>query len=652
MPNNLLHWTANGQPINPNGFDVVVGKPVTIKAFSGSNVIVYNKTVIPTSANFFLQAYVNVTQMQFINLNSTVEVQVSATSNGTIQGEVQLSPYGTGLSSQDLYLPSGKYSWNYTELNYTTGQIVRTVSVSPDTYNGMNWITIQGFTIYQMGDQLKYANNSIQSAIQTLKIIISLNDTTIKNLVLGISLNLNATNSSIGDLLTKVLVNESLLKSIINNNNITISQKLSALDSTINVLKTNMTALFKFTDDLMNTTNISIQNKLSVIDSLINSNQVSLTTKINYVETILNQSSLTLTNKIDFVDSLLNSTTLSISNKISFVNSLVNSTSSTIITGLTNLNSTVKTQFLNVLADVYNLNTSMKSQFVNVATDISNINASLTRQLINVLTNITNSNSSLTNQYVSLLTDFKNLNTSMVSQYLALSARVVNMNSSIVDQLAYEIAQIQNVNSTVFSQYVGVLKELTLLGNKSQLQYMAMEASLFNLTGSIKPLTYQLISQNGSYSNGIYNLPVVVLSWQDTAEPTPVTISLLRNLTVEYIQGSSSGIPVHFTAASISQHGFMLRLSISVAQLKEIDSGSAKLLMNSNFNDTNGAGIVTSMPYTVPTTLYSFLSGYAVYFESYQGLTILMTILGLVLALMSVSIDVRSIRKTNNGGRR
>jgi hypothetical protein len=60
---------------------------------------------------------VNVTQMQFINLNSTVEVQVSATSNGTIQGEVQLSPYGTGLSSQDLYLPSGKYSWNYTELN-------------------------------------------------------------------------------------------------------------------------------------------------------------------------------------------------------------------------------------------------------------------------------------------------------------------------------------------------------------------------------------------------------------------------------------------------------------------------------------------------------------------------------------------------------
>ena len=115
---------------------------------------------------------------------------------------------------------------------------------------------------------------------------------------------------------------------------------------------------------------------------------------------------------------------------------------------------------------------------------------------------------------------------------------------------------------------------------------------------------------------------------------------------------NSSGIPVHFTAASISQHGFMLRLSISVAQLKEIDSVSAKLLLNSNFNGTNGAGIVTDMPYTVSPTLSSFLSGYAVYFESYQGLTILMTILGLVLALMSVSIDVRSIRKMNNGGRR
>jgi hypothetical protein len=288
-----------------------------------------------------------------------------------------------------------------------------------------------------------------------------------------------------------------------------------------------------------------------------------------------------------------------------------------------------------------------------------NSNSNILNQTLKINVNLQDFNTSVKNLYAQILNNVTflksivtNSTATMTDKMNFINSSLKYMDASVVAQLIYDLSAIQNMNSTVTLQNIQIMKELSTIGNQSESQYVALETTLFQATGSMRPLSYQFISQNGTYSNGIYNLPVVVLSWQDTTEPTPVTISLLRNLTVEYIQGSSSGIPVHFTAASISQHGFMLRLSISVAQLKEIDSGSAKLLLNSNFNGTNGAGIVTSMPYTVPTTLYSFLSGYAVYFESYQGLTILMTILGLVLALMSVSIDVRSIRKMNNGGRR
>ena len=33
LPNDLLNWKANGVPVNPSGFAVVVGKPVLIQAF-------------------------------------------------------------------------------------------------------------------------------------------------------------------------------------------------------------------------------------------------------------------------------------------------------------------------------------------------------------------------------------------------------------------------------------------------------------------------------------------------------------------------------------------------------------------------------------------------------------------------------------------
>ena len=59
LPNDLLHWTANGKPIDPSGFAVIVGRPVALDAFmAGSNDPIYNVTYTPTKQITFLQTYV------------------------------------------------------------------------------------------------------------------------------------------------------------------------------------------------------------------------------------------------------------------------------------------------------------------------------------------------------------------------------------------------------------------------------------------------------------------------------------------------------------------------------------------------------------------------------------------------------------------
>ena len=179
---------------------VIVGKPLILQAYSGSGVLVYNSTYTPTQEVTFLQTYVNVTEFQFNNLNSTDEVQISAISNNITQHVAIVGPYGTGSSSQTVYLPSGNYTFRYTELNYTTGQVMAGTSTATAPladYDGQYWVTLSGLSIYQLGNQLKYTNSSIQKSIQSLSVIIALNDSAIKNLTLGVDLNLSATNSSI-----------------------------------------------------------------------------------------------------------------------------------------------------------------------------------------------------------------------------------------------------------------------------------------------------------------------------------------------------------------------------------------------------------------------------------------------------------------------
>lgn len=494
LPSDLLHWTAGGSPVNPNGFSVIVGEPVNIRAFSGSNVQVYNKTVTPDSLNYFLQTYVNITEVQFSNLNSTDEVEVSATSNGAIQGAVLLSPYGTGLSSQDLYLPSGNYSWQYTEINYTTGQVIRTVNVAPSTYNGVSWITIAGFTIYQLGNELKYSNNSIESVIQSLKIIISLSDSQIKNLTLGISLNLSAENTSIANLFTKVISNETFIASLINNNNISMTQKISTLDTTIKLLQSNVSALFNFTNSLLNNVNLSMQNKLNVIDSLIQSNQVSLNTKLNYIGTILNSSMITVNTKINFMDSLLNSTYISIQNKISFADSLLNTTFINLRNSIEYIDTLVNNTNISILNELKSVNSTLYNQLITVMTQISNVNSSIHTQLITVLTQLKNDNSTIYNQTVAMISKINNVNTTILTQIAIILNHLSNVNSTLYNQTLKVYSAIINSNSTLYQQTLTILTKIK------------------NYNSTIYNQTLDIITKINNENTTLYNQMVTVLT--------------------------------------------------------------------------------------------------------------------------------------------
>ena len=140
LPNDLLHWDANGVPVNPSGFEVVVGKPVTLEAFTASNQLVYDQSYTPTTEVTFLQTYVNITAFQFNNLNSTDEVSIEAISGNITQDVALIGPYGLGSASEEVYLPAGNYTFKYTELNYSTGQPIAGTSTSTaplSMYSGM-----------------------------------------------------------------------------------------------------------------------------------------------------------------------------------------------------------------------------------------------------------------------------------------------------------------------------------------------------------------------------------------------------------------------------------------------------------------------------------------------------------------------------------
>ena len=293
LPTGMVNWEANGIPVNPSGFSVVVGKPVNLTAYaSGTLLQIADQSnqnfsnyllVTPTSYISFLQTYVNVTQIQLNNLNTNYEVQVTATNSKNVtQAQALLAP---GQLAYNLYIPSGTYSWNYVELNKTTGNAKPLVHVKPEVYSGQQWITINGVTLFDVSNQLTFTNASIQKSIQQVSIYLNLSDSNIKNLTLGVDLNLSATNTSIQNVLTDVLINETFLKGRIGNISFNESTRFDIINSTLNKVNFNETSYFKIINSTIHNLNFTTKQYFQIVHSIVTNISINATQRYTLEKT-------------------------------------------------------------------------------------------------------------------------------------------------------------------------------------------------------------------------------------------------------------------------------------------------------------------------------------------------------------------------------
>ena len=478
LPSDLLHWEANGVPVNPSGFSVVVGKVITIQAFSGSNTMVYNSTFTPTQQVTFLQTYVNVTEFQFNNLNSTDEVQVTATSNGATQSIALLAPYGTGAASQTVYLPSGNYTFKYVQLNYTTGSVAAGTSteIAPLTsYNGMYWVTLNGFTVFQLGNQLKGTNSSIAKSFQTLQVIISLNDSTIKNLTLGVDLNLSLTNTSIQSVMTNILVNESTIHSVVNSthnnlvlesnyinttmkyisNNVTVLQNYEKtyinatvnnikaqdvfINDTVNTVDTNVTLLQTYTKTYLNATENNIKLQENFINTTLNTVDTNINTFSNYVHSTVETS---ITN-VSLMDKFINATLLKVQNNVSLDQTFINSSVHQVGNNLTLFQNYVKTTINSTINNIKAIQVITNSTVHYISNNVTLLQA-YTKDYINATIN----NIKLQENFINTTLHSFNLNFTSKINILNTSINSMNLNQSSYFNIVHSIVGNINFNAT------------------------------------------------------------------------------------------------------------------------------------------------------------------------------------------------------------
>lgn len=328
MPSDLLHWTSNGIPVNPSGFSVVVGKPVNLTAYTAGNTPVYHTIYTPISQITFLQTYVNITAFQFNNLNSTDEVSIQATSQTNITQTIALiGPYGTASSSYTAYLPSGQYTFRYTELNYTTGDILPGTSTSTvplANYSGEYWVTLAGITVYQIGQKLVYENSSIAKDYQSLSFIISINDSDIKNLSLKLINNLKFTNDNISNVVTQMFTNFTFQNDLIDHMNISLINNIKFINTMIKNLNINETNNFTITNSLIKNANISQTDKYDILRSSVGNLTYNTSEYYTFENDNITGLNLTFNEHVILMNDTIKNLNLSFNDKVAILNSTLN----------------------------------------------------------------------------------------------------------------------------------------------------------------------------------------------------------------------------------------------------------------------------------------------------------------------------------------
>jgi len=576
LPNDLLHWTANGVPINPSGFSVVVGKPVTINAYmAGSNDPIYSTTYTPTKQITFLQTYVNISEFQFNNLNSTDEVSITATNaNGTTQAMPLIGPYGTGASSQVVYLPSGKYTFRYTQLNYTSGEVVPGTSTATSplaNYSGEYWVTLSGVTIFQLGNQLKYTNSSIQKSIQSLSVIIALNDSAIKNLTLAINANLTVTNSSLKDYMTKVLVNESTIHSEVQNYSTDIQATDNIINATVHLVSNNITLFQNYVKDYINATINNIKLEENFMNDTINKVNNNITLFQTYVKTTINAT----LNNVQALDTFINSTVKRINNNVTLDEQFVNDTVHSVSNNLTLFNNYVHTTINATINNIQVITSVVNSTVHDVSNNITLfnnyvhdvINATITdihaeNLIINSTVHAVSTNLSLFQTYVKDTINTTLTDVNLRDKYINDTVGVISNNVSLLQTYTKDVIHSEINNLSVVTKYINdTLGNLNISFNdkvailNSTLNNMNLNStSYFNIIHSIvssinlnSTQRYALEEQAGAYAYHFVPKNVTrvqggvdIQAYLENQAGRPVdnaalVLAVWKNVTMEYI---------------------------------------------------------------------------------------------------------------------
>ena len=447
LPTGEIEWFANGQPVNSNGFSVIVGQSVRLQAYAFGVYLNIStgsgkpfKTSLnytPTSSISFLQTYLNMSQIQLNNYNQ-YEVQVYAKINNNWQLEDLLAP---GQSGSDVYLPSGIYSWKYIELNTSTGSIVNTIYVKPTNASGVSWITISGETLYTLSQQLTFNTSTIQKSVQSISIQIALNDSEIKNLTLGISVNLSATNSTIQHVLQNILVSDKFINSTILNENTSLQARFNTTNSIIHTFESNITVLDTYTNDTVNTINkiiTTVNTNLSTANSIIGEIKTIDTTNFTALNSTVKQNYLKLISSENFV----NSTILAANNNITlfykYQNDLINTTTGSIAITQTFTNDTVNV--IKKLENTMNQNLTLENATINEVKFIASqnftaLNSTIKNNFATIISNQTFENDVLgtVNNNVTLFYKYQNDLMNSTKQSILVKEAILNSTANLVN---------------------------------------------------------------------------------------------------------------------------------------------------------------------------------------------------------------------------
>ena len=586
IPFNQFNTFFNGKQIYSPTQQVDIGQSLIINTTSAYGKLISSYSITVSEQTQFVEIPLDIVPLTVMNMNSSYVVGMQV-SQGSIS---QNSQFLTPLSSNTFYVPAGTYNFSFGYYDFNSYAVSHYYNTSI-TLSGVSYFVINGITLSQLDATVKQSADNITNLIENVNITFLNSNDKIKNLIVSLSLNMNNTNSTI------------------------YSETIKIFDSLTNV----------------NSTVVNEAN--SVLSSLKNDNSTLYNQTLKIYSTIVNS------------NSTIYSQTLQILTKLKNDNSTLYNQTLKILTDVNNVNTTLYNQIINVLTKVENTNTTLYNQLVSVLTNVKNYNSSIFNQTLSILTSIKNMNTTLYSQMVDILTNVRNDNSTLYNQTLATLTYIRNLNSSIGAQLIYDMQLVQDLNSSIVFQYEGLLRNVSTLANESQLQYLQLEGYLAEATGNLSTLSYQLVPQNGTLSDGYYYLPVVILNWQDRVLNTNNTISVLKNLTVRFLSASTTQ-PIAFTVQSVGQHGFTLRLSIPTSFLTLVNTRSGVLLLSSSSAGKNAAGVVSSLPYHLHVNP---LIEYGMQFQAF-----LVTPLGLIafttlLAVITMAIDAALARRRQGG---